>query len=156
RGLPVRIGEKLFPRLLGGFSILVRQQINQFVVRVVHRHPVAHVHHAVLFKNLAGVIAEAGVEIIQLAWRGIIDPQFVAASIGGGWGFRSGKWWAKSHNRQRNQANDFFHSTGLFWNATAKALVCQNKNGSVSPCQRKRSSPVPRAWESFLACCSVF
>ena len=81
--LPFRVGPEFFPRLVRRCAARVLQHIDEFVVRIVHRRPVADVFHAVLFENPHRMIPETRVERVQFARRGVINAQFVAASVGG-------------------------------------------------------------------------
>jgi len=62
----------------------VREEVNQLVLRalfLVRRHPEADDFHAVLLEKPARVVAEARVERLQLAGRGVIGAQLEAARV---------------------------------------------------------------------------
>lgn len=78
--LPFGICAEGFEAFLGGFAAFVFEHVDEGglgTVLFIHRHPVADVFHAVLFKELAGVVAEAGEEGIQLAFVAGVDAEFV-------------------------------------------------------------------------------
>jgi len=79
---PVRVGGEGIPRLLAGVLARVTEEVHQLVVLVVaDRHEVADVGHAVLLEQLDGVVAEAGVERVELAGRGVVHAHLVDAGV---------------------------------------------------------------------------
>jgi hypothetical protein len=44
----------------------MRNDVDEFVVRILQRHPVTDVLHAVLLEKLQRVVAEAGIEVVEL------------------------------------------------------------------------------------------
>jgi len=104
-GLPVGIGLEGFPGGGGGVTALVRDDVDQGVVRALaglDRHPVADVFHAMLLEQLAGVIAEAGQQVGQLAVVGDVGAQFEETAV-----FRVGG--QNQEGKAGEQAEDEFH-----------------------------------------------
>ena len=51
--------------------------VNESVILVLNRHPVTQVTHSVLLEELAGMIAETGMQGIQLSLVSIVGAQFI-------------------------------------------------------------------------------
>ena len=87
---PIRVGAKGVERGGGGFLALVGEEVNERVVGALlafHRRPVADVFHAVLGEECEGVVAETGVERVEVAGGGGVDAQLEHARFLGGRGF---------------------------------------------------------------------
>ena len=80
RGLPFRIGTEGFEARFGGVFAGVLEHVDERgpgAVFFIDGHPVADVFHAVLFEELAGVVAEASEERVELAFVAGVDAQLV-------------------------------------------------------------------------------
>ncbi len=103
-GLPVGVGHE---RLPGGFARLAagvgEQEEDAGVLLVLERDPVPDAGDAVLVEEAQGVVAEALVEIVQLAGRGVVDAQFVASRVGG---VGRGRGGARQGKERRDGGND--------------------------------------------------
>ena len=67
--LPLGIVLERRPALLGGLAALVREQVDELILggRGVHRREIDDVGHPVLLEDAQRVIAEAGVQLAELA-----------------------------------------------------------------------------------------
>ena len=76
---PVGIVAKGFPVGGGGFAAGVGDDVEERFAfeRVVGRSPVGDVLDAVLFEELHGVLAETAEEVVELAFEGVVDAEFV-------------------------------------------------------------------------------
>src|SRR5438876_10913098 len=81
---PIGIFSKAFPGSIGGLATFVSQDINQGVISAllfIKRRPIAEVGHAVLLEEGEGVVAEAGMEVFQMAGGGSISAQLETARL---------------------------------------------------------------------------
>ena len=78
-GLPFGVVLEGFPVGGGGFAAGVRDDVDErfALQRVVCRSPVGDVLDAVLFEELHGVIAKAAEKVVELAFVGMVDAEFV-------------------------------------------------------------------------------
>lgn len=81
--LPGGIGHERRPRSFPCRPVGVREHVIELFVGVVDGRPVADIGHAMLFEELGGVVSEAAVEVVQLAGVAVVNPQLVAAGVGG-------------------------------------------------------------------------
>ena len=80
RSLPFGIGTEGFEARFGGVFAGVLEHVDERglgTVFFIDGHPVADVFHAMLFEELAGMIAEAGEERVELAFVAGVDAEFV-------------------------------------------------------------------------------
>jgi hypothetical protein len=101
-GLPFGVVAEGFPVGGGGFAARVGDDVEESFAfeRVVGGNPVSDVFDAVLFKELHGVFAETAENVVELAFEGVVDAEFVDGSGGFG-GVGSSHGWKESGNGKR-------------------------------------------------------
>src|SRR5688572_2264936 len=82
RLVPIRVGTELLERLVARGPVGEGEDVNELVLPIVAlRHPVADVLHPVLLEELRRVVAEAGVQRVELAGVRVVNPHLEQAVL---------------------------------------------------------------------------
>ena len=82
--LPSRVIHEALPGSVTGGLVRVGEEVDQFALGVLAgRHEVAEIGHAVLGEQRRGVITEAGVQGVELAFGGVVDAHLEDTGIRG-------------------------------------------------------------------------